>query len=222
MHAPPTGLPAGAWRARLALKSAAAVVQTLLKPARGRGCAARRDCPGETRPRKLGLGDEFMPRFPTLCERGDPFGPGSLPASPPTGRAPLDPERVAEGAPRSGTWSARGREAPLAAAAAAEAVVALRPDAERTALWCADAALARTLSGWAVPVPRSPGEALCWSSARGGRPSPASPAGRKAAALAYARAVLSALDLAQDLAPPRGTARRRGPKTGAPRAREPA
>jgi Protein of unknown function (DUF1403) len=113
--------------------------------------------------------------------------------------APLDPERVAELAAALREVSARGRPAPLAAAAAAEAVVALRPGAEPLALWAADAALARNL-GWAVPVPLLAGEALRRSSGEGRRPKPGEPGWTKAAPLAYARAALSALDLAQDFA----------------------
>ena len=187
-----------AWRARLALKSAAAVVQTLLN--RREDEAALRDATALAKPgQELGPGGRVYAAFRTLCERGDPFGPERFSAVAADLMAPLDPERVAEFAPALRDVSARGRPAPLAAAAAAEAVVALRPDAEPSALWCADAALARTL-GWAVPVPLLAGEALRRSSGEGRRPKPGEPGWTKAAALAYARAALSALDLAQDLA----------------------
>jgi len=92
----------------------------------------------------------------------------------------------------------RGRPAPVAAAAAAEAVMGLRADAEPLALYCADAALAKALN-WPVPVPLLAAEALRRSSSEGRRPRPCEPGWTKAVALAYARAALAALDMAQDL-----------------------
>ena len=76
--------------------------------------------------------------------------------------------------------------------------MALRADAEPLALFCADAALARTLN-WPVPVPLLAGELLRRSSSEGRRPRPGEAGWAKLAALYYARAALAALDLAHDL-----------------------
>jgi hypothetical protein len=76
----------------------------------------------------------------------------------------------------------------------------LRPGAEALALYCADAALAKSLD-WPVPVPLLAAEVLSRRAAgEGRRPKPGEAGWTKAVALAYARAALSALDLAQDLA----------------------
>jgi hypothetical protein len=75
----------------------------------------------------------------------------------------------------------------------------LRAGAEPLALHCADAALAKSL-GWPVPVPLLAGEALRRSAGEGRRAKPGEPDWGKLATVAYARAALSALDLAQDLA----------------------
>ena len=94
---------------------------------------------------------------------------------------------------------ARGRPAPVAAAAAAEAVIALLADAEPLAIWAADAALARALS-WPTPLPLLASELfLRRAPSDGRRPRPGEANWGKLVALAYARAALAALDLAQDL-----------------------
>jgi hypothetical protein len=75
----------------------------------------------------------------------------------------------------------------------------LRGGAEPLALYCADAALARSLN-WPIAVPLLAGEVLSRRSpSEGRRPTPGEAGWTKAVALAYARAALSALDLAQDL-----------------------
>ncbi len=85
------------------------------------------------------------------------------------------------------------------AAAAAEAVTALKPDAEPLALYCADAALAKAL-GWPIPLPLLAGELFARrATGEGRRPRPGEAGWMKLAALSYARAALAALDLAHDL-----------------------
>src|SRR5208337_3076288 len=89
----------------------------------------------------------------------------------------IRPEQAAElaAALREAAW--QGRPAPLVAAGAAAAVTALRADAEPLALFCADAALAKSL-GWPVPVPLLAGELfLRHASGEGRRPRRARRAG---------------------------------------------
>jgi hypothetical protein len=75
----------------------------------------------------------------------------------------------------------------------------IRPDAEPLALFCADAALARSL-GWPTPLPLLASELFQRrANGEGRRPRPGEAGWAKLAALAYARAALAALDLAQDL-----------------------
>jgi Protein of unknown function (DUF1403) len=91
------------------------------------------------------------------------------------------------------------RPAPVVAAAAAAAVVALKRDAEPLALFCADAALAKSL-GWPTPLPLLASELFQRrATGEGRRPRPGESGWAKLVALATARAALSALDLAQDL-----------------------
>ena len=72
-------------------------------------------------------------------------------------------------------------------------------DAEPLALLCADAALAKTL-GWPTPLPLLASELFARRGAgEGRRPRPGEPGWERLVALAYARAALAALDLAQDL-----------------------
>jgi len=145
----------------------------------------------------LGPAGRVYSAFRVLAGPGDPFRPERLSAVAADLQAPLDPDRAAELAAAVRETVTRGRPAPVAAAAAAEAVIAVRPDAEPHALLCADAALARSL-GWPVPVPLVSSE-LLRRSGEGRRPRPGEAGWTKAAALAYARAALAALDLAQDL-----------------------
>ena len=78
-------------------------------------------------------------------------------------------------------------------------MIALRADAEPLALYCADAALAKTL-GWATPLPLLASELFLRRATGEGRRSRPGEAGwTKLVALSYARAALAALDLAQDL-----------------------
>ena len=189
---------AGAWRARLALKSAAAVAQNLLN--RREDEAALRDAVALAKPgQDFGPAGKVYAAFRTLCGPGDPFRPERLAAVAADLMAPLDLNRAGDVAAALRETGGRGRPAPIAAAAAAEAVTALKPDAEPLALWVADVALARTLS-WPVSAPLLAGELLSRRSAgEGRRPRPGEPGWGKLVALAYGRAALAALDLAQDL-----------------------
>ena len=189
---------AGVWRRRLALKSAAAVAQTLLK--RREDEAALRDAIALARPgQDLGPAGRVYVAFRALAGPGDPFRPKRLAAVAADLHSPLDPGNAAEVAAALRETGGRGRPAPIAAAAAAEAVIALKPDAEPLAIWAADAALARALS-WPTPLPLIAGELFLRRAAgEGRRPRPGEAGWMKLAALAYARAALAALDLAQDL-----------------------
>ena len=131
--------------------------------------------------------------------RAIPFRPKRLAAVAADLQAPLDPQKAAELAAALREAGGRGRPAPIAAAAAAAAVMALRADAEPLAIWAADAALARTL-GWPTPLPLLASELFARRGAgEGRRPRPGEADWMKLVALAYARAALAALDLAQDL-----------------------
>jgi hypothetical protein len=84
---------AGAWRARLALKSAAAVVQNLLN--RRENEAALRDAVAFHRlGQELGPGGRVYAAFRTLADRGDPLRPERLAAVAADLQAPLGPERL--------------------------------------------------------------------------------------------------------------------------------
>jgi hypothetical protein len=167
---------AGAWRRRLALKSAAAVVQNLLN--RCEDEAALRDAVALAKPgHELGPAGKVYSAFRTLTDRGDLFRPERLAAVAMDLQAPLELDRTGELGATIREASGHGRPAPVAAAAAAEAAMKLRPGAEPLALYCADAALAKSLD-WQVPLPLLAGESLCAAArARGGGPSPARPAG---------------------------------------------
>ena len=173
---------AGVWRRRLALKSTAAVVQSLLN--RREDEAALRDAVALARAgQDLGPAARMYDAFRTLCGPGDRFRLEGLAAVAADLQSPLDPEKVAA----------------LAAAAAAEAVTALRADAEALAIFCADAPLARSL-GWPTPLPLLASELFARrSTGEGRRPRPGEAGWGKFVALSYARAPLDALDLAQDL-----------------------
>jgi Protein of unknown function (DUF1403) len=189
----------GAWRRRLALKSAAAAAQNLLN--RREDEAALRDAVALARPgHELGPAGRVYAAFRALADRHDPLRPERLSAVAADLMAPLEPGRAGElaAALKEVAVGARGRPAALAAAAAAAAVMGLCAGAEPLALFCADAALARSLN-WPIPVPLLAGEVLRRGAGEGRRPKPGEPGWTKAAALAYARAALSALDLAQDL-----------------------
>jgi hypothetical protein len=187
---------AGVWRARLALKSAAAVAQTLLN--RREDEAALRDAVAFCRPgQDPGPGTRVYAAFRTLCGPGDPFRPERLAVVAADLQVPLRPEQAAALAEALKEAGGRGRPAPLVAAAAAEAVAKARAGAEPLALWAADAALARALN-WPVPVPLLAGELLRRSASKG-RPRPREAGWSKLVALATARAALGAIDLAQDL-----------------------
>ncbi len=189
---------AGVWRRRLALKSAAAVAGNFLN--RREGEAALRDAIALARPgQDLGPAGRVYDAFRTLCGPGDPFRPERLAAVAADLQSPLDTQKAAELAAALREASTRGRPAPVAAAAAAAAVTALRADAEPLALYCADAALARNL-GWPTPLPLLACELqLRRASSEGRRPRSGEAGWMKLVALAYARAALAAVDLAQDL-----------------------
>ena len=189
---------AGVWRRRLALKSAAAAAQNLLN--RREDEAALRDAIALARPgQELGPAGRVYAAFRILAGPGDLLRPGRLSAVAADLQAPLDPQMAAAVAAALRETGGRGRPAPIAAAAAAEAVLALKPDAEPLAIWAADAALARVLS-WPTPLPLLGSELFARRGAgEGRRPRPGEADWGKLVALAYARAALAALDLAQDL-----------------------
>ncbi len=189
---------AGVWRRRLALKSAAAVVQHPLN--RREDEAALRDAVALARPgQELGPAGRVYSAFRTLCGPGDPFRPERLASVAADLQSPLDPQMAAEVAAALREAAGQGRPAPVVAAAAAAAVTALKPDAEPLALLCADAALAKSLNS-PTPRPLLAGELFSRRSAdEGRRPRPGEAGWTKAVALAYARAALAALELAQDL-----------------------
>jgi hypothetical protein len=185
-------------RRRLALKCAAAVAQSLL--ARREDEAALRDAVALAKPgQALGPAGRVYAAFRALCDRDDPLRPERLAAVAMDLQAPLDPDRAGGLAEALREPATRGRPAPLAAAEAAEAAIKLGPGAEPLALLCADAALAKSV-GWPIAVPLLAGEILSRRSPREGRRPKSGGAGwMRLAALAYARAALSALDLARDL-----------------------
>jgi Protein of unknown function (DUF1403) len=184
----------GAWRRRLALKSAPAVAQDLL--ARREDQSALRDAVALAKPgQDLGLAGKVYSAFRALCDRVDPFRScGSPPSLPTCSRRWI---RTGQGIspPRSGRRLG-GRPAPVVAAAAG---IRLRADAEPLALWAADAALAGSLN-WPIPVPLLAAEVLRRSSGEGTAAQARRGRWGKLVALSTARAALSALDLAQDLA----------------------
>jgi Protein of unknown function (DUF1403) len=137
---------AGVFRRRLALKSAVAVAQNLLK--RHEDEAAQRDAVALAKPgQELGPAGRVYSAFRTLSGPGDLFRPKRLAVVAADLQSPLDPGNAADLSAALGEAVPRGRPAPVVAAAAAAAVVALRADAEPLALLCADAALAKTLAG---------------------------------------------------------------------------
>ncbi len=162
--------------------------------------AALRDAVALMRPGEaLGPAGRVYAAFRTLCGQGDPFRPERLAAVAADLQAPLDPQKAAELAAALRETGGRGRPAPVTAAAAAGAVIALRADAGPLAIWAADAALARNL-GWPTPLPLLASELFVRrATGEGRRPRPCEAGWDKLVALSYARAALAALDLAQDL-----------------------
>ena len=162
--------------------------------------AALRDAVALARPgQELGPAGRVYSAFRTLAGPGDPLRPARLSAVAADLQAPFNSGNAAEIAAALRETGGRGRPAPIAAAAAAEAVIALRADAEPLAIFCADAALARSL-GWPTPLPLLASELfLRRATGEGRRPRPGEADWGKLVALAYARAALAALDLAQDL-----------------------
>ena len=189
---------AGAWRRRLALKSAAAVVQNLLN--RREDEFALRDAVALAKPgQELGPAGRVYAAFRTLCGAGDPFRPERLSAVAAGLQSPLDPGRAGNLTSVLSEAVMRGRPAPVVAAEAAVAVTTLRADAEPLAIWAADAALATAL-GWPTPLPLLASELFARRGAgEGRRPRPGEAGWGKLVAMSYARAALAALDLAQDL-----------------------
>ena len=142
---------AGVFRRRLALKSAAAVAQNLLK--RHEDDAALRDAVALAKPGEaLGPAGRVYSAFRTLSGPGNLFRPKRLAAVAADLQSPLDQGNATDLAAALGEAVARGRPAPVVAAAAAATVLALKRDAEPLALLCAEAALAKTL-GWPTPLP---------------------------------------------------------------------
>ena len=189
---------AGVWRRRLALKSAAAAAQNLLN--RRQDESGLRDAVAFHRPGEaLGPAGRVYSAFRVLADRSDPFRPERLSAVAADLQAPLDPQKAVELTMALKEAGGRGRPAPVVAAAAAEAVIAVRADAEPLAVWAADATLARSL-GWPVPLPLLASELFARRGAgEGRRPRPGEAGWGKLVALSYARAALAAFDLAQDL-----------------------
>ena len=189
---------AGVWRRRLALKSAAAVAQNLLN--RREDEAALRDAIALAKPgQELGPAGRVYSAFRTLAVPTTLSAPSASPPSPPTCSRRSTRQKAAELAAALRKVGAPGRPAPVAAAAAAETVIALRADAEPLALYCADAALAKSL-GWPTPLPLLASELFVRrATGEGRRPRPGEAGWMKLVALSYARAALAALDLAQDL-----------------------
>ena len=189
---------AGVWRRRLALKSATAAAQNLLK--RREDEAALRDAVAlAKRGQELGPAGRVYSAFRILAGPGDLLRANRLAAVAADLQAPLDLERAGELAAVLKEAVARGRPAPIAAAMAGEAVTKMRADAEPLAIFCADAALAKTL-GWPAPLPLLASELFARRGAgEGRRPRPGEPGWERLVALAYARAALAALELAQDL-----------------------
>ena len=189
---------AGVFRRRLALKSAVAAAQNLLK--RHEDDAALRDAVALAKPgQELGPAGRVYSAFRTLSGPGDLFRPKRLAAVAADLQSPLDQGNATDLAAALGEAVARGRPAPVVAAAAAATVLALKRDAEPLALLCADAALAKTL-GWPTPLPLLANELFARrATGDGRRPRPGEPDWERLVALAYARAALAALDLAQDL-----------------------
>ena len=189
---------AGAWRARLALKSAAAVAQNLLN--RREDETALRDAVSLAKPgQDLGPAGKVYAAFRTLCDPGDPFRRTRLAAIAADLQAPVDRDKAAELAAAVRETITGVRPAPVVAAAAAAAVVALRAAGEPLALLCADAALAKAL-GWPTPLPLLASELFQRrATGEGRRPRPGETGWGKLVALAYARAAFAALDLAHDL-----------------------
>ncbi len=189
---------AGAWRSRLALKSAAVVAANLLN--RREDEAALRDAIALAKPgQDPGPAGRVYAAFRALAGPGDPFRPEGLAAVAADLQSPLDPQKAAKLAGALTQASGRGRPAPVAAAAAAAAVTAVRADAEPLALYCADATLAKNLN-WPASLPLLAGEVfLRRASSEGRRPRPGEASWGKLVAISYARAALAALDLAQDL-----------------------
>ena len=189
---------AGVWRRRLALKCAAAVAQDLLN--RREDEAALRDELAFAKPgQDLGPAGKVYAAFQTLCGPGDPIRPERLAAVAADLQAPLDTGRAGDLAAALKETCGRGSPAPVVAAAAAAAVMGLRADAEPLALLCADAALARGL-GRPASLPLLAGEIFLRHGSGDGRRPRAGEAGwGKLVALAYVRAALAALELAQDL-----------------------
>ncbi len=99
---------AGVWRRRLALKSAAAVAQSLLN--RREDEAALRDAIALGKPgQELGPAGRVYSAFRTLCGPGDPFRPERLSAVAPDLQAPIDPQKAAELAAALREAAGRGR-----------------------------------------------------------------------------------------------------------------
>ena len=172
------------------------------QPTRGRGGAAGRDGPRETRAgaRTGGTGLRGVPRrcaVPTTL-----FAPSASPPSRPTCSRRSSPTTGGGARRRPAERSARpdGRPRVAAAAAAETAVRPCAPTPSRSPSFAPTPRWPRP-SVWPTPLPlaRQRAASCAAPQARDGDRARAKPAGTKLVALSYARAALAALDLAQDL-----------------------
>ena len=186
----------GAWRRRLALKSAAAVAATLMK--RREDEAGLRDAFAFRRPgQDLGPAGRAYAAFRALSDAADPASAKKLAAVAVDLQSPIEAEKLDAIAAAARPASGR-RPAPIAAASAARTTFTLAPGAEALALWIADATLAANLN-WPLAVPLLAGEIFRPAEKASRRPRPGERDWSGLCALAYARAALAALDLAHDL-----------------------
>ena len=182
----------------MALKSAAATAATITK--RREDEAALRDAFALRRPgQDLGPAGRAYAAFRVLADPGHPWRVESLLAVAANLQSPLEPEKAEAIGAAIRPGASRRRAAPVLAASAARIVFSLNPAGEALALWAADAALAAALD-WPIATPLIAGALLSPSFIEASRRTrPADSDWPKAAALAYARAALNALDLADEL-----------------------
>jgi hypothetical protein len=191
---------AGVWRRRLALTAAAASLALI---GRREDEAALRDAWTLRRPvDDPGPAGRVLGAWRSLSERSDPLAPERVEAAAAGFGLNLGAALPAIVAAAQ-ELAAGERPAVLAAAEAAQRVVALRPDAELLAPWLADAVLAARLRwGSAGAVPLLAGHLLHPSlkTREGRRPRPGDSDWPRLCCLAYARAAAAACDLGADLA----------------------
>lgn len=188
----------GVWRRRLALRAAAASLRAMGKR---EDEAALRDAWGLRRP-----GDDPGPAgrvyaaWRSLCGPADPLTEPTLVAAAEGFGAPLaDPEGLLM---RLRDVGLGGSPPPLAAAQAAREAYRARPDCEPLAHWCADAVLGARLrlGGKPAALPLLAAELARFRNSEGRKPRPEDADWAVGCCHVYARAALSARDLAADLA----------------------